>query len=50
MQTQSEMVRLDQAHFFRGTRGSDSDLFKWLWQEAKMGSIDASVGFFEVDY
>lgn len=39
--TQSEMIRLDQAHLFRDVRGSDSDLFKWLSQQAKMGSSDA---------
>lgn len=38
------MIRLDQAHLFRDVRGSDSDLFKWLSQQAKMGSSDARVG------
>eukprot|EP00111_Clytia_hemisphaerica_P015515 TCONS_00045802-protein len=39
--TQSELIRLDEANSYSDTRGGGSDLYKWLNQQAKMGSLEA---------
>ena len=42
-QTQSELIRLDEASAISETRGRSSELYKWLSQQAKMGSLEAKV-------
>lgn len=45
-QTQSELIRLDEANTISETRGRSSELYKWLSQQAKMGSLEAKVIFY----
>ena len=37
------MIRLDEAGAISETRGRSSELYKWLQQQAKMGSLEAKV-------